>query len=132
MECVTALSALGRLRVTTPAAPRRSNKIPVSLTAASIERRQISRNREQAERAAAPMQPPPLHDQTTCLLCGLRRRRRLQYAIGRHDDEHRVGPRREDQRRTKEPAPVISEKKRCDTEQAGQHCGPGLLDGAAL
>ena len=30
-------------------------------------------------------------------------------AVGRHDDEHRVGPRRQDQRRADEPAPVISQ-----------------------
>src|SRR5215475_8925080 len=107
MACVTALSAFGRLSVTMPAAPRRSNRISASLTAASVERREIGGNRHHTERAAAPMQPAPLHDQTTRLLGGLPWRRGLQHAIGRHDDEHRIRPGREYQRRTEQPPPVI-------------------------
>src|SRR5689334_12303111 len=132
MAWVTAFSAFGRLSVTIPAAPRRSNRISPTLTATSIERREIGGNREHTERAAAPMQPPPLHDQTPRLLGCLRRRRCLQHAIGRHDDEHRIGPWRENKRCTEKPAPIIRQEKCGNTKQSRQDREARLHDSAAF
>src|SRR5215475_5435170 len=97
MPCVTALSAFGRLRVMMPAAPRRSNRISSSLTPTSTQRPKIGSDRDHPEHAATPVQPSPLHDQPASLLGGLFRGRCLEHAIARHDDEHRIGPWREDQ-----------------------------------
>src|SRR5262245_31861970 len=120
MGWVTALSAFGRLSVTTPAAPRRSNRISSSLTPASTQRPKIGGDRDYPERAATPVQPSPLHDQPPSLLGGLFRRRCLEHAIGRHDDAHRIGPGRKDQRSTDKPAPVIAEQK-CEHAERARH-----------
>ncbi len=45
MPCVTALSACGRLSVTTPAAPRRSKRMSASLTRAAATRRRRASSR---------------------------------------------------------------------------------------
>ena len=118
MPSVTALSACGRLSVTRPAAPRRSNRISDGASVTPRAPRGTSGSPRRRRRCGRRADGPMTRSSCRVSRIGLFRRDRVQAVVGRLDHQQRVGPVGEDQQRADEPAPVARLPRRPESRAA--------------